>query len=287
MYYVHGRWYRPDLGQFISPDEKGAYSYNPNQDPVNQALGAGGYCYSGDSQYLPIVPSLPVVTSIKPVSRNDLKALQYKALIKKECATYGVPWQIVAGVLESEIQLDTEPRDYVENVLVDWFPAFMEGRNVGPGIANFHILTLRATTQYFNDQYMRCDPFQLGVKVDDSTTNLSSKLLNDSFSIRALTAQVRLLADYRFGSNDRPLLASHANLSGWTLADGVAIWHGYRYGVPRITPGGQGFRSLGEFQDRTLNLEEFILLNIVGEKNPQESARASIQYFLAYWFMPE
>ncbi len=37
MYYVHGRWYRPDLGRFISPDEKGEYLYGSGDDAVNYA----------------------------------------------------------------------------------------------------------------------------------------------------------------------------------------------------------------------------------------------------------
>ncbi len=35
MYYVHGRWYRPDLGRFISPDEKGEYLYGSGNDAIN------------------------------------------------------------------------------------------------------------------------------------------------------------------------------------------------------------------------------------------------------------
>jgi len=35
MYYVHGRWYSPDVGRFISPDEKGEYLYGSGEDAVN------------------------------------------------------------------------------------------------------------------------------------------------------------------------------------------------------------------------------------------------------------
>ncbi len=37
MYYVHGRWYNPDIGRFISPDEKGEYLYGSGNDPINWA----------------------------------------------------------------------------------------------------------------------------------------------------------------------------------------------------------------------------------------------------------
>jgi len=41
MYYVHGRWYSPDVGRFISPDEKGEYLYGSGEDAVNWVWSAG------------------------------------------------------------------------------------------------------------------------------------------------------------------------------------------------------------------------------------------------------
>lgn len=35
MYYVHGRWYNPWTGRFVSPDEKGEYLYGSGNDPIN------------------------------------------------------------------------------------------------------------------------------------------------------------------------------------------------------------------------------------------------------------
>gem|GEM_PF-1611781 len=35
LYYVHGRWYNPDTGLFLSPDENGEYRYGSGQDAVN------------------------------------------------------------------------------------------------------------------------------------------------------------------------------------------------------------------------------------------------------------
>ncbi len=37
LYYVHGRWYNPDTGLFLSPDANGAYRYGSGQDAVNYA----------------------------------------------------------------------------------------------------------------------------------------------------------------------------------------------------------------------------------------------------------
>jgi hypothetical protein len=44
LYYVHGRWYNPETGLWLSPDEKGEYLYGSGQDAVNYAwVGDGGY----------------------------------------------------------------------------------------------------------------------------------------------------------------------------------------------------------------------------------------------------
>jgi RHS repeat-associated protein len=39
LYYVHGRWYNPDTGLFLSPDANGEYRYGSGQDAVNWAWG--------------------------------------------------------------------------------------------------------------------------------------------------------------------------------------------------------------------------------------------------------
>jgi hypothetical protein len=41
LYYVHGRWYNPDTGLWLSAGEKGTYQYNPQQDAVNSAWFSG------------------------------------------------------------------------------------------------------------------------------------------------------------------------------------------------------------------------------------------------------
>ncbi len=37
LYYVHGRWYNPEVGLWLSPDGKGEYFYGSGQDAVNYA----------------------------------------------------------------------------------------------------------------------------------------------------------------------------------------------------------------------------------------------------------
>lgn len=37
LYYVHGRWWNPGIGLYLSADEKGEYSYGSGQDAINWA----------------------------------------------------------------------------------------------------------------------------------------------------------------------------------------------------------------------------------------------------------
>ena len=119
----------------------------------------------------------------------------------------------------------------------------------------------------------------LDVGPDESSTSLGQRLLDVDYNIRAIAAHVRQLADYRFGSNDQALTTSHANLSQWSLQDAIAIWHGYRYGVPEVSPGGAaGFENLSEFQNRTYSLDELIYSVVIGP-GAQESTSNAIPIF--------
>lgn len=62
FYYVHGRWYIADIGQWMSPNEKGDYWYGGDgQDPVNVASFSNGqaqndpkgrYIYTNGGEYI-------------------------------------------------------------------------------------------------------------------------------------------------------------------------------------------------------------------------------------------
>ena len=110
---------------------------------------------------------------------------------------------------------------------------------------------------------------------------VASRLLDPEFSIQVIAAYARMLTDYRFGSGGLPLTESHADLSQWTLDDGLAIWHGYRFGVPDVSPGGQGFDSLSDYQDRTQALSV-----VATGTGAQGSINGAIPYFCARSWTP-
>jgi RHS repeat-associated protein len=74
LYYVHGRWYNPDTGRFISPDEKGEYLYGSGNDAINemwvQFIGGAAYQAAKNN-----VDTLSLVPSIFPSYRENYARL--------------------------------------------------------------------------------------------------------------------------------------------------------------------------------------------------------------------
>ena len=97
-------------------------------------------------------------------------------------------------------------------------------------------------------------------------------------------AYIRMMADYRFGSNDAPLTQSHADLSQWTLEDGLAMWHGFRYGVHGINDGGAGFDNVSDFQNRSLNTNQFF--GVIRGPDAWDSVHDAIPFFEALGVSP-
>jgi hypothetical protein len=221
-----------------------------------------------------ILPFVPDPTLGSSYSRSDLGAT-----IFREASVYGLPWQILTGVLESEIKLDTQLRDTFENGYYRYIGVIPFFRpDPGPGIGNTHITTVRMVSKYFEEypDYMR-----LGIH-DQFGSVIAHKLTDDQYNIKVVAAIVRQLADYRFGAGGVPLKMSHSNFSKWEMKDAVAVWHGFRYGVPGVSYGGIGFEDLATFQDRCYSLDELIN-NVVKGPNAQESARGSVPYFSKYF----
>ena len=101
-------------------------------------------------------------------------------------------------------------------------------------------------------------------------------------NIKVVAAYVRLLADYRFGTGGAPSRGSHADLSGWTMQDAVAVWHGFRYGVPGAAPGtARGFETVEHFQNRSLALD--MLVDMAAGIGKEGSMYGSVQYFQYYF----
>jgi len=231
------------------------------------------------------VPDLPIPG---PATRCDY--LQFdqetRKYLQEQSLVYGMPWEVTGAVLRSEINLDTEIKDHAEDLILrmPWpVPnlAFLIKPNPGPGIGNIHLDTARRISEYFEKHY-KTDPFMKLMLHSMCLEDLAFELTAETISIKTLVAYTRVLADYRFGTAAKPLMTPHNNLSEWTLTDGLAIWHGYRYGVPEISPGGQGFKDIESFQDRSYTWQTGILTHKFQGTDAEASIRGAVPIFRCY-----
>jgi RHS repeat-associated protein len=317
--YLRARYYSSDAGRFLTRDTWAGNINQPlslnqwnytNGNPINYTDPSGYCAENGDEacwgvyeQIVSLCPECELMT--RATGLGDLQlhqeniyylqallaevragwrpqfSLDNDVNIRREASNFGVPWQVVAGVLESEIEFDTQWWDYLETDLYHIAPWAANFRpDPGPGIGNIHVSTAKNVAAYFSEY--QCPSMRLYIFPDENKGNIAFKLTLDTFSIRVVAATVRQLADYRFGSDQQPNISNHADLSQWMIADGVAVWHGYRYGVPQISPGGIGFEFLEDFQNRTYTLDELVT-NVVRGPGAQQSASASIPIFEKYF----
>jgi RHS repeat-associated protein len=213
LVYLRARYYSPAQGRFMTRDIwDGDYnqpmSYNAwlygYGNPINRIDPTGLCAENGDEAcwgvYEQIVIRCPeCALMVRATELGDLQLHQENIYylqvvldavqagwrpdfsvdpgvsIQQEASNFGVPWQVVAGVLESEIELDTEPLDYAETAFLNvapWLANFHS--NPGPGIGNVHVLPARNVAAYFSDY--SCPGMRLYIFLDESTQSIAYKL---------------------------------------------------------------------------------------------------------------
>jgi RHS repeat-associated protein len=274
LVFLRARYYDPYLNRFISPDTIIPDFENP------QSLNRYSYVVNNPVRF--VDPS-----GHQGCQGQDCALHPYlESFVKDNASTFGVPWQIVAGVLKSEMEMDTELRDRAEdlfwllgrwpltNLALQWKP------DPGPGIGNVHVRTAKVISEYFAG----CDSESTSMQEirHESTPRIAYMLIFDNTNIEIVAGYIRMLADYRFGSDGQPLTTDHSNLADWTIVDAAAVWHGYRYGVPDVSPDpGRGFVSLEDFQDRSYSIYKLAFFMARGP-DATNSIIGSIPYFLYY-----
>jgi len=183
------RFYSSRLGRFVSADTLvpnpavpqlfNRYSYAGN-NPVlyNDPDGhCGPLCWAG------IVFALGV-TAVALARDTLLPEATLPHLYASAASSYGVPVQIVAGVLESEQALDTDFLDQVETAVYSSAPLAVVEQIVarkfsdpGPGIGNIHVSTAQNVSAYFAKYYPDCEEMQLNIH--NSSTAEVTKMLTD------------------------------------------------------------------------------------------------------------
>ncbi len=227
-------------------------------------------------------------------------------LVRYYARVYGIPWQVLAGLLQSEIRLDTNWMDTVENLLlralyinthfnyfdrnsrmVSWLllrAVLVVKPNPGPGVGNVHVETARKISRYFYENYPEERNMQLNLH-DLPTEEVAFWLTFDEVNVKVVAAYTRMLADYRFGERGEPKKKPHEDLAEWALEDALVIWHGYRYGVEEVSPRSERYGwSLPDFQNRSVTLEE--LLNLAQGPGAKESIRGAVPFFRCYMRCP-
>jgi len=185
---------------------------------------------------------------------------QHRNEIISAAQRHGLPPELVAGVLASEIDFDYELTDMLvdteliaqlvmgrENVLAAYL---LVRPDPGPGVASMHLSTWEIVQQY----YLDCG-YDLGATLSPGGQTLSQyqwimTVLSPIGSIESASALARLLADYRTGSGGQPKKTTHYN--DLNFVDMAQIFGAYRNGVGGLTcwrdDNNDGVRDCG-FQD--------------------------------------
>jgi RHS repeat-associated protein len=275
LQYLRARWYDVATGSFLVRDAvEGNHPYQyADGNPVlyTDPSGYDAGCPGNDASKC--IPDDSVTYIAERIPELHAAAL-----------TYALPWQVLAYVLESEIALDTQIRDGLETLFFRHAPCWAVKITLkvrpdpGPGLGNIHLSTAQRASQYMTDVYADNDERQLGYQ-DMEPAGVLKDISTTEGNIKAFGAIVKMLADFRYGSGGQPSLADHANIYAWRDVDFVAMWHGYRYGVDRVSPGGRGF-DLEEFQNRSYSLQQ--LVDVAQGTGAVESIEASYIYLRYY-----
>jgi RHS repeat-associated protein len=284
LMYYRARWYDPRLGRFIQADTVVPEAGEP------QFLNR--YTYAGNNPVLyndpdghcgPLCGGLFLIGTMVVLTVGVREALPPRPeTIARAANLYGIPYPVMAGVLDAERALDTNGLDYAETAVYDLAPPAVVAQivehvfpNPGPGPGNIHVETARSVSAYFAEHYPDSPEMQLSIH-ELSTWEVTKRLADPQFNVMVAAAYVRQLADYRFGSDGEPLLSAHTDLDQWTLEDAIAVWHGYRYGIHRVSPNWRGM-LLQDFQNRTYDLDTMVGVSMGLDK--EANMYGAVPYF--------
>ncbi len=205
----------------------------------------------------------PLNTNVFNSCQAILWVEAHQAEIINSSSRHGVPSALVAGIIASEIDLDTDLKDLgvdaafrLKNddvskamIMATWF----SGKPLGPGTASLHYATWKTISQY----YQVCD-YDLGGIVPPWDSHLKPTLawvyavLTPPGAIEGAAATSRFLADYRTGTGGQPNKTTH--FGGLAPNDMALIYGAYRAGVGGLTcfasdPNGCGYLNVAVFQN--------------------------------------
>jgi hypothetical protein len=154
-----------------------------------------------------------------------------RAQIEAMAARYGIPPQLLAGVMAAEMDLDHEFSDKVQ----DWWARKWNARLPGVdavGLSSVHGDTLQTAIKYLQDNNLPGASYASGY--DASAGNMAS--FDGATEAGAIVTSMYL----------------HAKGGAPTPKDMAVLWGGYRAGVEGVSPSGNGY-SLDGFRNNVAN----------------------------------
>jgi len=268
LVFLRARYYEPGTGTFLSRDSvrwNHAYLY-VGANPVNLVDPSGrDGTPPPPPQPRPTPPPptpsgtpipTPVGTPVPPLKDRHYAPLSPElwALSVCQAKKYGIPIELLAGTIAAEIKHDTDPwestvdgfllalincaegcfsqaGDMSELALSVWDNS--TGRGPGPGVANFHTATARDVEEYYWHYYAQSPDLMLPYQ--DNNTDTSYRrieyLVSDEGNVHYTAAYLRMLADYRKGTDGSPNIQPH--LYDLTEDDMTVINGAFRTGIKR------------------------------------------------------
>ncbi len=165
----------------------------------------------------------------------------------------GIPPELVAGILASEIDFDTDQQDIsIDNYLrshdtVLNIYCFLNP-NPGPGVGNIHYKSWHYALGYYQENGYSLAEILAPQGIPLSKPEWAKEILIDEGTIEAVSVMARFLADYRTGTGGQPKKTTH--YTDLTPIDMGHIFGAYRQGVKDLTCFGNcgGYQSIRDFQ---------------------------------------
>ncbi len=247
LYYAHGRWYNPDTGLFLSPDDKGDYFYGgAGQDPLNYSWISTPSSPGDDGDY---ECNVGVGCSLKDVYPRTvckffgvcrLNAKLDKAVLFYS-RVYGIPPDLLATTLVVEDMTDIEPlgtkpiKDWalgiaaqngnsVGSQVIKGIAGLFSKPEIGFGLHNVHILPSMKAEKYLFENYLGSDMSRMYTPYPYDENQFILYLLTTEGNMRYASVQLRYLADTR-----KDKLQPH--IFDLTDNDKAIIYGAYRKGI--------------------------------------------------------
>jgi RHS repeat-associated protein len=278
LYYLRARWLDPSSGRFTSRDvwpgsyiklatPTGGYGPDPSQfvaedwRDYTRPLTLNGWLYveanpinrvdpSGHQSVCVTTPSTGATNTALFDSCDAVNwVTEYETEVVGSSNRHGIPPELVAGILASEIDFDTGIDDlaldnmlralYYQGIVNDdeWsmlaLYACLEVPTFAVGVGQIEYESFQRAQEHYNTSGYSLGAFFTSSGADSSKYAWTLAVLTSEGAIEGASVMARYLADYRTGSNGLPKTTTH--FGDLTTSDMAQIFGAYRAGVGGLT----------------------------------------------------